>query len=98
MGPGTDYIERYAHGHKPVDYDDYVSLLHDRDYDLSKTPIDIYYADLKAIKNYPNDLHGSIGRAGLILKNLVLPMPLQQLFAGGKDSDQIPDDILHLDY
>jgi len=80
MGPGTDVKERIKHGHRPVDYDDYVSMYHDLDYLNSTNISDIYLADAKAISRYDNSLHGYIGSLGLITKDLLLPHDLQSVF------------------
>jgi len=80
MGPGTDITERIKHGHRPVDYDDYVSMHHDLDYLQASNVSDIYLADAKAISRYDNSYHGYIGSLGLITKDLLLPYDLQSVF------------------
>lgn len=45
MGPGTELIKRLKRGDKPVSPADMVSLAHDIQYTLAKTPMDIRKAD-----------------------------------------------------
>jgi len=85
MGPGTDIKEVMLHKHLPVDDDDYVSMIHDIDYQKSQNFMDIYKADLKAMGNYrKTDLHGIAGIVGLTLKNLVVPFWGQSYFQGNE--------------
>jgi len=78
MGPFTDVNNRIAHGHQPVDHDDFVSMQHDLDYEAANNMADIYLADIKAIAAYKNDFHGLLGKTGLILKDLIVP-PIAQM-------------------
>jgi hypothetical protein len=85
MGPGTDEYKSIVNGIVPVDQDDYISMLHDIDYRGALSVGDVYQADYKAIAAYPNNLHGNIGKFGLIAKNLILNPWDQQYFAGGDE-------------
>jgi hypothetical protein len=85
MGPGTDYKERIKEGQHPVDNDDYVSLVHDMNYDRATNISDIYNADWEAIKSYDNSFHGIIGATGLAIKDILLPPLAQQYFIGNSN-------------
>jgi hypothetical protein len=45
LGPGTDYEDNVERNVKPVDYDDYVAMIHDQAYTEAKTRDDIREAD-----------------------------------------------------
>jgi hypothetical protein len=83
MGPGTDVEKRIAHGHKPIDEDDYVSLLHDIDYMEADNAFDIYAADIKAFSRYPNTFHGYLGKLGMLAKML---NPFTSMFLQGHNA------------
>lgn len=60
----------------PVDTDDEIAQVHDNEYHIAQSKIDIWNADRKAIRSFYNDArsnlnwHSAIGAAGLGIKHL----------------------------
>jgi len=73
MGPGTDIQHRLQHNQLPVDADDAVAMQHDIGYLNALDADQLYRADYRAIADFDaKTLHGALGQAGLISKNLIL--------------------------
>lgn len=73
IGPGNDADRE----EEPVDTDDQIAQVHDKQYQSAKNQEDIYKADEEAIEAFDKDwqesgnLHSLVGKAGLQIKNTV---------------------------